>query len=336
MSSYTRRVDTGLSTAFAKNAGNEDFLEHLNLLLRPQEEAQWPDHDQERFPTLHVIGAPRSGTTLLYQVLASGLDVGYINNLSAAFWLAPSYGVRLTRTLGLHQLSSGFESTYGRTHGVSEPHEFGYFWSHHLRYPDMRDRGADHEPTIDWAALRRSLVTMADAHGGPMVFKPMLVAWHMERLAAEMPRTRFVWVRRSPRDTALSLLTMRQSLYGDLTRWASLRPDAPELDAEPPWRQVAAQVVLVEQRIRRAAAALGPDVVYELPYAELCADPVAVLTHVRDMLGEAGFAPSLRTPDMAPFRATTGSRLEDEFGARVDDALAHFTQVYDAAEPSAD
>ena len=59
---------------------------------------------------------------------------------------------------------------------------------------------------------------------------------------------------------------MRVSLFGSFDRWASLRPLA-DLDGEPPWRQVAAQVVLLEQLLegvteenRHEEASFGPAV----------------------------------------------------------------------------
>lgn len=328
MAGYARRVDTGLSATFAKNADDEDFLEHLNLLLAPHERDATDPDAPETLPTLHVVGSPRSGTTLLYQVVASGLDVGYVNNLSAAFWLAPTYGLRLARKLGVDVLESSFASTFGRTAGVSEPHEFGYFWSHHLRYPDMRQRDAAHEDGIDWAGLRATLVAMAAAAGRPMTFKPMLMAWHMQTMARHMPRTCFAWITRPARETALSLLKMRRSMYADEARWASLHPRAPELDGEPPWRQVAAQVVLVERDLARAADALGPETVLRIPYARLCADPDAVLTDVRRLMGSKGHAPARLDVALEPFREGANDALEAEFGERVDEAVAHYQDLY--------
>lgn len=328
MARYSRLVDGGLSSAFAKDAADEDFLEHLNLLLAPHErDATYPGAP-ETLPTLHVVGSPRSGTTLLYQVIASGLDVGYVNNLSAAFWLAPTYGLRLARKLGVDRLESSFASSFGRTTGVSEPHEFGYFWSHHLRYPDMRQRDPTHDEAIDWATLRATLIAMAGAAGRPMAFKPMLMAWHMREMARRMPRTCFAWITRPARETALSLIKMRRSMYGDETRWASLHPHAPELDGEPPWRQVAAQVVLVERDIARAADALGPETVLSVPYSRLCADPGAVLTDVARMMGAKGHAPARRDVQLGAFREGANAGLEAEFGERVDEAVAHYQDLY--------
>lgn len=314
------RADPPLAAAFAKDPRDERFLKTLNATLAPAEEAAYRDLD-ERFPTLHVIGAPRSGTTLLYQVIASALDVGYVDNLTAAFWRAPVTGLRLGRKLGIEP-ASDFGSRFGRTRGIAEPHEFGYFWNHHLAYPDLAERGPEHDEAIDWDGLRRVIVNMADARGAPMVFKPMLLVWHLESMVRAMPRTCYAWIRRDPLDTAVSLLRMRRALRGDVGEWASLRPRA-RLDGASPEVQVATQVLLLERTIERAARRLGPETVLEVRYEDLCADPGAVVAGVRDLMGGRGFAPDVRPHDLPAFRPSPDRGLEEHR-----DALeAAFVQV---------
>jgi len=308
-----------LAGAFRKDPADEAFLADFNQALADFEDASYDDLPEE-LPTLHVIGAPRSGTTLLYQVLGSGLDVGYVNNLVAVFWRAPVAGLRLARKLGLDRLESSFDSAFGRTTGVSEPHEFGYFWNYHLGYPDLAERGPGHEATIDWERLARVIINMSACIGRPISFKPMLLIWHLEALARWMPRTCYVWIRRERRTTALSLLKMRRSLRGTETEWASLKPSAVP-DDDPPWRQVAAQVVLLEQRIASAAHALGPERVLQVHYDDLCAEPMAALEQTRDLLGRHGYAPEIRLDHLEPFSPQRNPELEREFGERVDEAL---------------
>lgn len=317
-----RRTEPELAGRFAKDPLDEDLLARLNAALAPTALADERDLD-ETYPTLHVIGVPRSGTTLLYQVAAAGLELGYVNNLTAAFWLAPSYGLRLSRRLGLDRPGAGFASAYGRTDGPGEPHEFGYFWNHHLRYPDLCERPPGHEQEIDWDALRRAIVNMAHWQGGPMAFKPMLLVWHLEAMLERMPGTCYVWIRREPRETALSLLGMRRSLFGSLETWASLRPGGPDwLAGEPPWRQVAAQVVALERAIAAAAARMGAAHVLEVRYEELCAAPGDTLERIRALLGSKGHAPARRAVELGPFEPGRSDPLGTELGALVDEALA--------------
>lgn len=324
---FRARVDPPLAAAFAKDPDEERFLEEFNATLAPAEEAAYRDLD-ERLPTVHVIGAPRSGTTLLYQVLASALDVGYIDNLTAAFWRAPVTGLRLSRKLGLTPATT-FGSDFGRTQGLSEPHEFGYFWNHHLAYPDLAERGADHERHIDWAGLRRVIVNMAEARRAPMVFKPMLLIWHLEAMVRAMPRTCYVWIRREPRDTALSILRMRQALRGTIDEWVSLRPAAAR-DATTPWLQVALQVLSLERTIQAAADRLGPATILPVRYERLCAEPNAVIAEVRDMMDGKGHAPDIRLSNLPTFSPGPSRGLE-EHRDRMDAALAEAAHRLDAA-----
>jgi Sulfotransferase family len=329
---FQRRQDADLAATFAKDPAEERLLERLNDVLAPHAEHDLLELD-ERWPTLHVVGAPRSGTTLLHQLVASGLEVGYVNNLVAAFWRAPVYGIGLSRKLRLDELRSSFESGFGRTRDIQEPHEFGYFWNDHLRYPDLSERPDGHEETIDWPHLRRVLLNMADASGRPMAFKPMLLVWHLEKMVEQMPRTCYVWIRREQKQTALSLLAMRRALFASVDHWVSLRPHGPDwLAHEPPWRQVAAQVVALERVLERAFERLGEESMLVLRYEELCASPRAALERVRDLLGSKGFAPDLRDFEFPPF-AERRSELEGEFGARVEEALEDFTRVPAEARP---
>lgn len=323
---YTRRTDPELAPEYAKDPAQEGFLEHLNEVLAGVADAELEDIG-EPYPTLHVIGVPRSGTTLLYQVLASALDVGYVNNLIAAFWRAPVFGVRLAKTLGVDRLDSDFSSAYGRTAGVSEPHEFGYFWNDHLRYPDLAEREPEHADSIDWERLRRTIANMAAATGAPMTFKPMILVWHLERLADAMPASRFVWITRPPRETALSLLGMRRSLRGSIDQWASLRPRGRFDGAAPEW-QVAAQVLLLEEAISSAAIELGPERVLKLSYDRLCEQPHEVIDETEALLAEAGFSPNRRNVEIPDtFERGGSSALEAEHGAKVDRALAELGEL---------
>jgi hypothetical protein len=318
------RQDPDFEGPYAKDPADEDLLRQLNAALAPVEESAYLDVDEEH-PTLHVVGVPRSGTTLLHQVLAAGLEIGYVDNLTAAFWRAPVFGLRLARKLGVRDSGPSFDSSFGRTRGVGEPHEFGYFWNHHLRYPGLYALPEGHEETIDWTALRTVLVNMACWERRPMLFKPMLLTWHLERMARELPRTRYVWIRRDLHETALSLLSMREALHGSLEVWASLRPHGPDwLADEPPWRQVAAQAIELERTIAGAAERLG-GAVLAVDYEELCAAPEDVVERVRALLASTGSPPARRPTALAPFQPRRNERLERQFGDLVDEALEYFT-----------
>src|SRR5690606_22671196 len=90
----------------------------LNSISLPEEISTRP---------VFVIGPPRSGTTLLYQLLVNRFDFIYLDNLSSKFYSAPTVGMWLSKTVaGLApRTSTGYESAYGKTESIFGPNEAG-------------------------------------------------------------------------------------------------------------------------------------------------------------------------------------------------------------------
>lgn len=321
------RKEPQLTPAFSKDPDEEDFLRQLNEILAPSEEADYRDLP-ERLPTLHILGAPRSGTTLLHQVVASCLDVGYINNLIAAFWRAPVYGIRLSRKLLAEVPVSSFRSRYGRTSGIHEPHEFGYFWSSVLGYDEMRQRDAAFEDQIDWARLRSILINMAEAFGRPLVLKPFLLAWHIARLQAVMPKACFVWIRRDPLQTALSIVELRKKYAGSLETWVGLKPaEYAWLKDEPYWTQVAGQVCYIEKSIRSQIEAVGGRNVLTIDYEDFAENPKTVLRQIQELLGHNGFRPDSTSQPPTSFTTRRRTPQDSEDYERVRQEVERFSNT---------
>lgn len=109
-----------------------NLLSKVNFQLMDLEYATAPDPEVSA-PILFVVGAPRSGTTIMTQFLAYGLKAGYVTNIAARFWRAPTIGVRLSQEiLGKDPARSlgrdFFRSDRGGTGYGGGIHEFGYFW----------------------------------------------------------------------------------------------------------------------------------------------------------------------------------------------------------------
>lgn len=113
-------------------------MDHVNCLRQMNYNLMGLEHDTApkpdlKHPVLFVVGAPRSGTTLATQFLAYGLNTGYITNIAARFWNAPTLGVRVSHDI-LGDDPAGdmgpafFSSNQGQTPYGGGIHEFGYFW----------------------------------------------------------------------------------------------------------------------------------------------------------------------------------------------------------------
>ena len=69
---------------------HRDLVRYLaNRLVQPLERMLVRTHRDPSVPLLFIVGVPRSGTTLLYQLMCTHLDVGYVSNAMARWWMAP-------------------------------------------------------------------------------------------------------------------------------------------------------------------------------------------------------------------------------------------------------
>lgn len=325
MTTKPDRDDPGVAPAFGKDPLEERFLEHLNDCLAPHERAHYVELD-ERWPTLHVIGPPRSGTTLATQLIAAHLDVGCINNLVAAFWAAPVHGIRLAKKLLPIPAPSTYESRFGRTPTIGEPHEFGYFWASLLGYREMSEPTPEQIAAVDWDRVRSTLLNMNAAYGRPTLFKSFMAAFYLPGLLRALPRTCLIRMRRAPVDNALSVLQMRREYAADPSVWVSLRPrEYAWLRHESLPRQAAGQVIFTHATIDRGLEQAQHPHVLEVDYEQMCADPAEFLRRVQSMLARAGADVEIVRPAPSPFeRRRTPARSEIEL-AEVEAAIAEFS-----------
>ena len=278
------RTEQQVTDAFSKNQEFENYLSLLNNSLFPAEQHLYKNYP-EKYPTIHVIGAPRSGTTLVTQILSSFLSIGYINNLIAAFWKAPLVGIQLSKKLLGTDYISDFSSLFGRTKNIYEPHEFGYFWNAHLAYNDFQQKGSDHEKNIDWEKLRLILINITYAFEKPVLFKSFLAGFHAAHLYEVLPKTCFIYIRRNFINNALSIYNLRKKMLGDVNLWASIKPKQyNELKNENIYNQITGQVLYLEQEYLEQLKNVPADNKIIVNYEEVCKNPKEFLQSVKNII----------------------------------------------------
>lgn len=276
-----RKEDQQLSEKYQKSSRFEQVLTSLNTTLADAQREVLQDVG-ELYPTIHILGAPRSGTTLVSQLLPSFLGVGHINNLIATFWKAPVYGIELSKKLIGMTYKSTFHSDFGRTTGINEPHEFGYFWNHHLKYDSLAQKDTDHEENIDWNGLSYLIRNMLSSYGCPIVFKSFLLGFHARTFYSYLPKTCFIYIKRNLVDNVLSILDMRTKLNGDVSVWGSIKPAQydrlKELDV---YEQVVGQVMCLEHEYLKQLDQIPETNKILFRYEDLCERPSEFLSFVQ-------------------------------------------------------
>ena len=221
--------------------------------------------------SIHVIGAPRSGTTLLTQLLLTYLDIGYINNLTAAFYKSPVYGVRLSRQLLGDNYKSQMTSNYGRTTHIQEPHEFSYFWKMHLNYPDFLQRTYDVNHKVNWEGLKEALYQITLAYEKPVVYKSFQFGFHLQEAVKLMPKTIFLYIERNLLQNAYSILNLRKTKSDNENSWASIKPVQYDfLKNENKYRQIIGQILFLNYEYKKQLSLIPEKNKMFIAYSDLC------------------------------------------------------------------
>lgn len=220
----------------------EQILESINNDLSGVNEQIIKKLCGDSFPTIVITGVPRSGTTLLSQLLPSRYQVGYVSNLMARFYKAPLVGAWLQMQLirdVIHSLRD-YGSEHGVTAKVFEPHEFGFFWTQNLPCSDdCHGPGTNETELVSrLAELNRTLKNISRAFGAPVLYKSVLTSFFFPELLKNTDIF-VVNIFRKKEDVIKSILKVREQRLGSKSKWWSLRPGGwQEMLSYPPEQQV--------------------------------------------------------------------------------------------------
>ena len=302
LNSYVDFENTQRSEKYKKNVEIESKILQLNNVLAEVETYQ---HGLAEYPTIFIYGLPRSGTTLLYQLITSALDVGYINNLMARFWRSPLYGIALSQSLLGQQTHNQFHSDYGKTGDILGPHEYSYFWHAVLNLRTEEDivqfgKGAIN---FDREKLRMILLNMQHAFGLPVVFKAMEIGNNPSIFSELLPQSIFVYIERDLEDVALSILKARKAYYANVDTWWATYPwNYQELKSLPYDQQIVGQMLGLKSMYEKGLATIPDERKLCWHYQELCERPQSFIDELMNKVSaETGYQMHQRREKLQPF-----------------------------------
>ena len=303
---------------YRKEHHSDQVLSDANNALVPLERGFASGFQAPHYPTLFIVGAPRSGTTLLSQLLITRFEIGYINNIAARFWMAPSVGALLAQTLkdSYRPPAVGFKSDLGATPEYEGPHEFGFFWRRWFDYGETHQLSAEQTDAIDKEFLKQEVAAIENVFNQPLLFKNVpALSLQVDFLAATFPNAIFVHCRRDPLYTAQSLLLSRLKYYENRNSWFSIKPkEYVWLEDRPYAEQIAGQIFYTLQKIEKDFSSLAPSRHITIQYESLCENPEVELGRVADLFAGNGYELSQRD-GLLPDLSTTNRKkvTDDEF-----------------------
>ncbi|HEY2387389.1 MAG TPA: sulfotransferase [Candidatus Binatia bacterium] len=258
----------------------------LDGVLARSERKLYAQATSPHLPIVIVTGAPRSGTTVVSQVLRSQLPVGYFNNLTAVFPRAPIVANRVFASV-LRPRPPAFHSFYGRTRGFADQNDGLYLWDRWLGEDRYTPPAALDPHTAE--EMRRFFAAYETALGKPLLTKNNAIATVASTIAGALPTAHFVYIRREPAYAAQSILHAREVIQGSRQGPYGV-PDPRHRvvgqDAASPIEAVCAQLVYHERRMREQQRELGPSRFRVVEYEDFCHAPEALIGAVgREVFG---------------------------------------------------
>lgn len=240
-----------------------------------------------RYPPVFIIGPPRSGTTLLYQLLVHGYHFAYFNNLSVLFKDSPAAITALAKPF-LKNYRSDFQSAYGRVRGAAAPHEGGEIWNRWFNIAYHYVGPGEPAAEIKFE-IRATVAAMENIFRAPFLNKNVKNSVRIGCLKEIFPTAVFLEMRRNPVDTAVSILKSRRKNLSSDKLWWSVKPRQIEsLQHSHYLRQVAAQVYYIHENIERDQKLFAVDDLHPVYYHRLCVNPERELDAIYRFLVSRG------------------------------------------------
>ncbi|MDR9418108.1 sulfotransferase [Gracilimonas sp.] len=321
MTNDFKKLNKQRTKKYRKSEKEESFLEGMNRVLETKEQQEYEDLEIDH-PLIFVIGLPRSGTTLLTQIIAHGLKIGYINNITARFWSAPLHGLKLSDTLIGKDKTPQFKSDYGATESLTDIHEFGYFWRNWLNKDSFESitNAQEYEADIDWDGLKRVLANIEAYAENGFIFKNIYGSYHISKLDELLKKTLWVYVERDPLDVAISNLNARVKFYDDPGKWWSyVPPEYDEIKDLAAYPQIAGQLHYLKKFYYQELNKLrdSHDNQLFIHYDELCGKPAAFLDRLKQKVQDLynyDFQKTKKLPKTFPVnRYTKQPEIKEKF-----------------------
>jgi hypothetical protein len=233
---------------------------HLALLDYPFQRYLYAKTN-DIIPAVFVVGTPRSGTTLAYQTLHTGLKSFYLTNLWNMLYATPAFGGMISSSLCRNH-SSHFSSCKGLVGGVCGEAEGMRFWEHWTGQ-SLKEEPQALDPRNTQKIAR--IITSLGKHAIPFISGYLGHAFSMQHLRTFFPGALFVHVTRALTPNACSVFTSSPH------EWFSVLPKALKDTNTPDRKQmICRQLLSIHRTILENS--YNEDT-FIMPYEDLCKNP---------------------------------------------------------------
>lgn len=227
---------------------------------------------EEPYPVV-VVGLPRSGTTLVYELLVQAFDVAFLTRLYGLTYGLPNLTTRLVSPLTRNP-SARYESRYGRIPGMLAPAENHVLWLQWFRSPRQLGHYVPYH-LIDEkmaAGARATIASMSAIAKRQFVFKNVYLTTSISAFLKMVPNALVIVVQRDLESVCASVYKARTNMRE--RRWWSIRPPFWEsmMDKDS-LEQTVFQCVRAQQLLNREIERMPSDRYLVVDYKDICNAP---------------------------------------------------------------
>ena len=232
-----------------------------------------------------VVGLPRSGTTLAYELIVQAFDVAYLTRAYSYTFGMPNLTTRLTAPRTRYP-KARYESDYGQIPGFFAPAENAVLWSkwfaeHALLGHYFPSSYMTADAAADATATIASMSTIAKR---PFVFKNVYLTLSLPAFLQTLTKSRVIVVTREIDAIAASVFKKRRTLPASAW-WSICPPFVEHVSHDGIVEQTAFQCVRSKQILDHALALVDQERCMVVDYSKICAAPANFISNVAHWTG---------------------------------------------------
>jgi hypothetical protein len=295
-----------------------------DLLLQIIEKQLYQRAQEPRLPIIFVTGAPRTGTSVVAQVLIKHLPVSYLNNLTAVFRRSPIVSNILFKNLLKKEIN--YRSYYGKTYGFSGHNDALYIWDHWIGKD--RTKIPEFLPEKSKNEMIRFFGGYEAAFGRPMVNKHNNMNLYASLIADTLKTSFFICITRDPIYLAQSLLKARIDIHNDLfTPYGIHRQNPKEREIGDYVADICEQVLYHEKGARKQQRIIGKERFWIVSYEDFCRKPEDLVKRVSEQILDQSVDMDKLRETLKPFITANEVKIEFDLFERIQETFRRLNRV---------
>ncbi len=271
----------------------------------------------ETVPTIFILASPRTGSTLMYQMMSKYLGMHYFSNYVVKFF--PEYPLigTVIESVITGDLADGISlrNRYGTTEGLHEPSEATLILRNWFPHEHPTETKSAQVIEGRRCHMTKTMAGIAALTGKPIVVKNAWNCFRVRELLKLFPASRFVWLRRDIAASSYSTLQARKNTGDPATVWNSASPaNLSEIKRLSYIEQVVEQQFWTNDAVEKSLRRLVPDDRWvEIWYEDLMDNPVSALERISACVSQSQRSPCALTSEDFDLQASNRKIESDDF-----------------------